>query len=90
MSLEAILKQYENTQKSSTSDKPFISNEERLKKYFATFLPKGTTEGEKTIRILPTTDGSSPFKEVFFHCRHPRVTTSVNPVTKTHNNLFFI
>jgi hypothetical protein len=67
MSLEAILKQYENTQKSSTSDKPFISNEERLKKYFATFLPKGTTEGEKTIRILPTTDGSSPFKEVFFH-----------------------
>ena len=67
MSLEAILKQYEKTQKASTSDKPFISNEERLKKYFATFLPKGQTEGEKTIRILPTADGSSPFKEVFFH-----------------------
>ena len=28
MSLEAILKQYENTQKSNTSDKPRISNEE--------------------------------------------------------------
>ena len=45
MSLEAILKQYENTQKSNTSDKPRISNEERLKKYFATYLPKGQTEG---------------------------------------------
>tara|TARA_R110001583_G_scaffold79358_3_gene214366 strand:- start:4539 stop:5396 length:858 start_codon:yes stop_codon:yes gene_type:complete len=67
MSLEAILKQYENTQKSNTSDKPRISNEERLKKYFATYLPKGQTEGERTIRILPTSDGSSPFKEVFFH-----------------------
>ena len=68
MSLEAILKQYEKTQTSNgTSDKPFISNEERLKKYFATFLPKGEKEGERTIRILPTSDGSSPFKEVFFH-----------------------
>tara|TARA_R110000851_G_scaffold151543_1_gene292776 strand:- start:253 stop:1008 length:756 start_codon:yes stop_codon:yes gene_type:complete len=30
-------------------------------------LPKGTKSGEKTIRVLPTQDGSSPFKEVYFH-----------------------
>lgn len=65
-SLDAVLKQYEQNQANNTSTNN-ISREERLKKYFATFLPKGTTEGEKVIRILPTTDGSSPFKEVYYH-----------------------
>ena len=65
-SLDAVLKQYEQNQVNNTSTNN-ISREERLKKYFATFLPKGTTDGEKVIRILPTADGSSPFKEVYYH-----------------------
>jgi hypothetical protein len=65
-SLDAVLKQYEQNQVNGSSTNN-ISREERLKKYFATFLPKGETEGEKIIRILPTIDGSSPFKEVYYH-----------------------
>ena len=65
-SLDAILKQYEQNQVNGAGTNN-ISREERLKKYFATFLPKGETEGEKVIRILPTSDGSSPFKEVYYH-----------------------
>jgi hypothetical protein len=38
-----------------------------MKKYFTTVLPKGSKGEERRIRILPTSDGSSPFKEVFFH-----------------------
>ena len=66
-SLDAVLKQYEQGQVQNNSPKNNISREDRLKKYFATYLPKGETEGEANIRILPTSDGSSPFKEVFFH-----------------------
>jgi hypothetical protein len=44
-----------------------MSQEERLKKYFTTYLPKGSKSGQARIRILPTSDGSSPFKEVWFH-----------------------
>ena len=65
-SLDAILNQYEKNQTTNTQKK-FVSNEDRLKKYFAAFLPKGQKEGEKVVRILPTKDGSSPFKEVWFH-----------------------
>ena len=65
-SLDAVLKQYEQNQVNGSSTNN-ISREERLKKYFATFLPKGETDGEKIIRILPTIDGSSPFKEVYYH-----------------------
>jgi hypothetical protein len=38
-----------------------------MKKYFTTVLPKGSKGEERRIRILPTPDGSSPFKEVYFH-----------------------
>ena len=65
-SLDAVLAQYEKN-KQTTSSTPRMSDEERLKQYLALALPKGTKSGEKRIRILPTTDGSSPFKEVFFH-----------------------
>ena len=65
-SLDAILNQYEKNQTPNTQKK-FVSNEDRLKKYFAAFLPKGQRDGEKQVRILPTKDGSSPFKEVWFH-----------------------
>jgi|TARA_R110000744_G_scaffold75660_2_gene150360 hypothetical protein len=65
-SLDAVLAQYEKN-KQTTSSKPRMSDEDRLKQYFTIALPKGVKQGEKRIRILPTTDGSSPFKEVFFH-----------------------
>ena len=65
-SIDAILSQYEkNTQPAAGGNR--ISSEERLKKYFTTILPKGTKSGQKRIRILPTTDGTSPFKEIAFH-----------------------
>jgi hypothetical protein len=38
-----------------------------MKKYFAAILKDNEKQGQRTIRILPTTDGSSPFKEVWFH-----------------------
>ena len=44
-----------------------MSSEDRLKRYFTTVLPKGVKSGEKRIRILPTLDGETPFKEGYFH-----------------------
>jgi hypothetical protein len=38
-----------------------------MKKYFAAILKDNEKQGQKRVRILPTTDGSSPFKEVWFH-----------------------
>lgn len=64
--LEAINEQYERSQRAASGNN-FASNEERLKKYFTTVLPKGTRSDERRIRILPTKDGSTPFKEVWFH-----------------------
>ena len=66
-SLDAVLAQYEKNKQPSGSSKPMMSQEDRLKQYLSIMLPKGTKTGEKTIRILPTQDGTSPFKEVYFH-----------------------
>lgn len=63
---ESVQAQYEKN-KNATSGSKFQNQEERMKKYFVTILPKGETGGEKRIRILPTKDGSSPFVEVYFH-----------------------
>jgi len=38
-----------------------------MKKYFAAILTQNETSGQKRLRILPTPDGSSPFKEVWYH-----------------------
>jgi len=65
-SLDAVLAQYEKNKSAGTS-KPQMTSEERMKQYLSIMLPKGTKSGEKRIRIVPTIDGSSPFKEVFFH-----------------------
>ena len=66
-SLDAVLAQYEKNKQSGGSTKPQMTSEERMKQYLSIMLPKGTKQGEKRIRIVPTSDGSSPFKEVFFH-----------------------
>jgi hypothetical protein len=65
-SLAAVLSQYEKNKQSSLPVNK-VTSEERLKKYFAPILTKGQTSGQRRIRILPTKDGSSPFKEVWFH-----------------------
>jgi hypothetical protein len=64
--LDAILAQYEQSQKSSTNTNK-MSQDERMKKYFAALLKDNEKQGQKRLRILPTNDGSSPFKEVWFH-----------------------
>jgi len=38
-----------------------------MKKYFALILSDKEKQGQRRIRILPTTDGSSPFKEAWYH-----------------------
>ena len=64
-SLDAVLAQYEKAKSNTGGSK--ISQEDRMKKYFAAILPQGKSTGQKRLRVLPTTDGSSPFKEVWFH-----------------------
>jgi hypothetical protein len=44
-----------------------MSQDERMKKYFAAVLGDKENQGQKRLRILPTPDGSSPFKEVWYH-----------------------
>mgnify|MGYP006283083065 CR=1 FL=1 len=65
-SLDAVLAQYEKSQSSSSTTNK-MSSEDRMKKYFAALLKDNEKQGQRKIRILPTNDGSSPFKEVWFH-----------------------
>ena len=65
--LDAVLAQYESSKQSCSSSTSKFTQEERMKKYFAAILKDSEKQGQRTIRILPTTDGSSPFKEVWFH-----------------------
>jgi hypothetical protein len=65
-SLDAVLAQYEKSTQSSSSSAR-MSQEDRMKKYFAAILKDNEKQGQRRLRILPTTDGSSPFKEVWYH-----------------------
>ena len=65
-SLDAVLQQYEKSQSSSNTTNK-MSSEDRMKKYFAALLKDNEKQGQRRVRILPTPDGSSPFKEVWFH-----------------------
>jgi hypothetical protein len=65
--LDAVLSQYENSKSGDFTPGSKMSQEDRLKKYFAAILKDNEKQGQKRIRILPTPDGSSPFKEVWFH-----------------------
>jgi hypothetical protein len=64
---DAVLAQYEKSKQATGGNTNKVSQEDRLKKYFTTLLPKGSRGEERRIRILPTKDGSSPFVEVYFH-----------------------
>jgi hypothetical protein len=64
---ESVIAQYEKNKQATSGNSNRLSQEERLKKYFTTLLPKGSKGEDRRIRILPTKDGSSPFVEVYFH-----------------------
>lgn len=63
--LAAMLEQYEVNNRPKYDKK----NEKvyDLKNYFNTYIKEGIKSAEKTIRILPTSDGSSPFIEMYAH-----------------------
>lgn len=63
--LDAVLAQYEKNQSGGSQTR--MSQDERMKKYFALILSEKENSGQRRIRILPTTDGSSPFKEAWYH-----------------------
>jgi hypothetical protein len=65
--LDAVLAQYETSKQGGSSSTSKFTQEERMKKYFAAILKDNEKQGQKRVRILPTPDGSSPFKEVWFH-----------------------
>ncbi len=66
-SLDAVLAQYEQSKQGSSSSSSKMSQDERMKKYFAAILKDTEKQGQRRLRILPTKDGSSPFKEVWYH-----------------------
>lgn len=66
-SLDAVLAQYEKNQQSSGGNFGKMSQDERMKKYFALILDDKSNSGTRRVRILPTSDGSSPFKEAWYH-----------------------
>ena len=65
--LDSVLAQYEKSKQSNSGSSNKMSQEERMKKYFAAILSKDEKSAQKRIRILPTKDGSSPFVEAWFH-----------------------
>jgi len=66
-SLDAVLAQYEQSKQGSSNSSSKMSQEDRMKKYFAAILKDTEKQGQRRLRILPTPDGSSPFKEVWYH-----------------------
>ena len=65
-SLDAVLAQYEKAQQGGGAQSK-MSQDERMKKYFACILSDKEKSGQRRVRILPTHDGSSPFKEAWYH-----------------------
>jgi hypothetical protein len=62
--LDAMLAQYANNTKPKPTNASTVYNE---KNYFNTMLPDGVSTLTKTIRILPTSDGTTPLVEIYGH-----------------------
>jgi hypothetical protein len=62
--LDSIREQYEKNKAQQTTN--FESGPD-FSKYFATRLEDGEESGEQTIRLMPTTEGASPFEEGHWH-----------------------
>jgi gp32 DNA binding protein like len=63
--LLAMLNQYENSSNNNSNNKN--KKTYNLSNYFTTHLKPNEKEATKRIRIIPTLDDSSPFKEIFGH-----------------------
>lgn len=63
--LTAMLKQYEDNSNSYTKGNQ--AKEYDLKNYFTTHLADKQKSATKRIRILPTSDNTTPFKEIYGH-----------------------
>lgn len=64
VTLDAMLAQYANNTKPKPQSSSTAYNE---KNYFNTILPDGVDTLTKTIRILPTSDGTTPLVEIHGH-----------------------
>lgn len=62
--VDSVLKQAERVQVENSFS---LSKEERMKKYFTPYLSQDERNGIRRVRILPTSDGTSPFVEAYFH-----------------------
>lgn len=62
--LEIMLKQYEDNNKPKAKA---ASTEYNPNNYFNAILPDNETSGTKIIRVLPTSDGTTPFVEIYGH-----------------------
>ncbi len=65
--LDSVLDQYEKNKQATSGNKPKMSQEDLFKRYFNPVLQKGEKTKEFRVRILPTKDGTTPFKEAKFH-----------------------
>jgi hypothetical protein len=63
--LAAMVKQYEDS--SSSYAKNSSAKEYDLKNYFTTYLGDKQKSATKRIRIIPTSDGTTPFKQIHGH-----------------------
>jgi len=63
--VQAMMAQYDNNTKKKTTNKTEFS----LDNYFNTFLPDGVNSATKYVRILPTENGETPFKEMYVHSK---------------------
>ena len=61
---QSMMAQYESNNKPKYEKSNKVYD---LKNYFNTFIKEGVKSAQKTIRILPTADGSSPFVEIHAH-----------------------
>lgn len=65
MSLEAILKEYNDNSKATANSNSTFD----LSKYFSTFIPKELDEEVKDVRILPGKEGETPFTTIYLHTK---------------------
>ena len=64
--MSAVIAQGTSTKNAKKDNQKFTTSE-LLKKYFVPIVPKGQTSALFKFRVIPEEDGTSPFKEVYFH-----------------------
>ena len=65
---QEILAQYDALKSNNnSSNKPRLTQEERMKKYFTTHIPDGVQSAQKVIRLLPAVEGGNIFEQIKGH-----------------------